>query len=557
MVNFCEETEKDILEPYLDDLIHRLLSLLSNDKRYVQEQALSTIATVADSAETAFARYYDMLMPLLFNVINRVDTADEKDTRLLTAKAMECASLIALAVGKERLGNDALSLVQAFARIQQTVTDPDDPRASYLLHCWGRMCRVMGNDFLPYLPGVMPPLIELASAKADVQLFDDDEQIQNIDQDEGWEVVPVRGRYIGIRTSTLEDKHFAIDLLVTYAQQLKGAFEPYVEKILKDIALPGLMFLFNDPVRFSSAKLVPQLLGSYKEAHGVQAPRFVALWRESLQEIFKAIDNEPAVETLAEMFQCLYESVEVVGQNALTNEDLAQFVVITEKVLQDYQVRVQSRDNEAAAGDDDREDNEELRYAIEDDQTLLSDMNKALHIIFKNHGNNFLSHWERLLPYIDQSLISQGESRHTQVQWAICVIDDVIEFCGPASFRYQEHFLQPLLRGLTDETSANRQAAAYGVGIAAKNGGVDYAPFVAACLPKLFDITRVPQAREEEHVFATENACAAIAKILRYNNTQVPNAQELIPAWLETLPVVNDEEAAPYAYMFLAELISQ
>ena len=30
----------------------------------------------------------------------------------------------------------------------------------------------MGNDFLPYLPAVMPPLLELASAKADVQLLD-------------------------------------------------------------------------------------------------------------------------------------------------------------------------------------------------------------------------------------------------------------------------------------------------------------------------------------------------------------------------------------------------
>lgn len=54
----------------------------------------------------------------------------------------------------------------------ENVTDPDDPQGSYLLHCWGRMCRVMGNDFLPYLPAVMPPLLELASAKADVQLLD-------------------------------------------------------------------------------------------------------------------------------------------------------------------------------------------------------------------------------------------------------------------------------------------------------------------------------------------------------------------------------------------------
>lgn len=173
LVNFCEEAEKHVIEPYLDDLLKRLLNLLHNDqKRYVQEQALSTIATIADSAEAAFGRYYTTLMPLLFNVLNRPQDETTKDLRTLNAKAMECATLIALAVGKEAMGQDAVRLVNVLGRIQQTVTDPDDPQGSYLLHCWGRMCRVMGNDFLPYLPAVMPPLLELASAKADVHLLD-------------------------------------------------------------------------------------------------------------------------------------------------------------------------------------------------------------------------------------------------------------------------------------------------------------------------------------------------------------------------------------------------
>ena len=117
LVNFCEEAEKEDLVPYLDDLLKRLLALLQSPKRYVQEQALSTIATIADSAEAAFGKYYDTLMPLLINVLTHSDQA--KENRLLNAKAMECASLIALAVGKEKLGGDALQLVKIFARIQR------------------------------------------------------------------------------------------------------------------------------------------------------------------------------------------------------------------------------------------------------------------------------------------------------------------------------------------------------------------------------------------------------------------------------------------------------
>jgi hypothetical protein len=33
--------------------------------------------------------------------------------------------------------------------------------------------------------------------------------------------------------------------------------------------------------------------------------------------------------------------------------------------------------------------------------------------------------------------------------------------------------------------------------------------------------------------------------------------QNVITQWVETLPVTNDEEAAPYAYAYLAELIDK
>jgi hypothetical protein len=49
----------------------------------------------------------------------------------------------------------------------------------------------------------------------------------------------------------------------------------------------------------------------------------------------------------------------------------------------------------------------------------------------------------------------------------------------------------------------------------------------------------------------------AIAKILHYNAAAVPNTHQVIVQWIDTLPVVKDEEAAPYAYAYLSELIDQ
>ena len=62
LINFCEGVERDTLLPYLDPIVERLLKLLnpSGDpalvRRYVQEQAITTLAMVADASEVTFAK---------------------------------------------------------------------------------------------------------------------------------------------------------------------------------------------------------------------------------------------------------------------------------------------------------------------------------------------------------------------------------------------------------------------------------------------------------------------------------------------------------------------
>lgn len=549
LVNFCEEAEKAQLEPYLDNLLQHLLTLLQSTKRYVQEQALSTIATIADSANTAFSRYYDTLMPLLFNVLRE---EQDKEYRLLRAKAMECATLIALAVGKQRMAQDAIALVELLGRIQAGINDPDDPQASYILHCWGRMCRVLEMDFVPYLPAVIPPLLELAAAKADIQLLDDEDAA--VDPEDGWELVPLKGKVIGIKTSTLDDKNMAIELIVIYAQVLQGAFEPYVDNIMENIAIPSLAFFFHDPVRAAAAKCVPELLNACKRAHGAESAQLRDLWTKTVPKILEVLTTEPSIETLAEMYQCFYECVEVVGKNSLTPQHMDQFIKAVITVLEDLQVRVKERAEETATNEEGEDVDDELQYAIDDDQTLLSDMNKAFHTIFKNMGTSFLLAANQIIPLVDTFA---KDPDATQRQWAICIYDDILEFCGPDSWTYHGHIMEPLVRGLSDPIAANRQAAAYGVGVAAQKGGEPWADFVAASVPVLFQMIGRPGARDEDDVYATENACASIAKILHFTPQKVENRDQVTLAWVDTLPVVNDEEAAPYAYSFLAQLIEQ
>lgn len=65
----------------------------------VLEQIVTTLASVADTAEEKFISHYDRFMPCLKYI---VQNAVQQELRLLRGKTIECISLIGLAVGKEK-----------------------------------------------------------------------------------------------------------------------------------------------------------------------------------------------------------------------------------------------------------------------------------------------------------------------------------------------------------------------------------------------------------------------------------------------------------------------
>ena len=77
------------------------LQLIQKGTKLVLEQVVTSIASVADTAEEKFVPYYDLFMPSLKHI---VENAVQKELRLLRGKTIECVSLIGLAVGKEKVG---------------------------------------------------------------------------------------------------------------------------------------------------------------------------------------------------------------------------------------------------------------------------------------------------------------------------------------------------------------------------------------------------------------------------------------------------------------------
>lgn len=544
LVNFSEAATKEVLEPYLDSLLNNLLGLLQSPKRYVQEQVLTTIAIIADAAEQKFIKYHDTLLPMLIGFM-KTDMGPEN--RLLKAKCIECATLIALAVGRENFAPHSQEMIQIFGQLQESVVDIDDPVKPYLEQGWGRICKIIGHDFLPYLPAVLPPLLIAAKAAQDISLLEEEEAEEYNNNDE-WDVINLSGKLIAVHTAALDDKVSAMDLLRIYATQLKGDFFPWVKETVQDIAIPALDFYLHDGVRASAALTLAALMKSTVYATSNESPETLTIWSQICNKLVDVLTNEPVPELLVAYYTSLVECISVLSPNALSAEQLLALASSINTNLSEIYERIKQRDNEDDEYTEDVDDNEE-EYT---DEELLDEINKAISAIFKNVKSNFLSQAQsNLLPLASAFMADEN----TNVKLCgLCIICDMIEHCG-AAFEQTEYLAFIISECLTAPQANIRQAAAYAVGMAAQFGGPMYGQLCLGALPALFEIATFPDAKADENLTATENCVATIAKICRSYSASVQNLDKVLHQWVSLMPIIRDDEAAPFAYEFLSELI--
>ncbi|KAK7080859.1 Importin-5, partial [Halocaridina rubra] len=195
---------------------------------------------------------------------------------------------------------------------------------------------------------------------------------------------------------------------------------------------------------------------------------------------------------------------------------------------------------------------EQLLDEDDEDVYVLSKVADITHALFAAYGQHFFPFFDALLPHFVKLLDSNRP--WPDHQWGLCIFDDVIEFGGPACDKYTEHFLQPLLGFVTDKQGEVRQAAAYGCGVLGQFGGPGFATVCAQAIPLLVQVIQNPESRNEVNLNPTENAIAAVTKILKYNSSAI-NRDEVIPVWLSWLPVWEDTDEAPHVYGYLCDLI--
>jgi hypothetical protein len=551
LVNFCEHANKEVLAPYLNDILTRLGAMLQSPFKIVLEQTVTAIATVADSSEKLFQTYYPHFMPLLKQILV---TANDPKYRLLRGKTMECISLIGIAVGKEVFAADAADVMGVLQQSQVAGMEDDDPQISYMLAAWARMCEILGTDFMPYLQYVMPPLIKSVQLEAKVIFLDTDDNEEDLDGGaENWEVVPVADdKRIGIKTSILEEKSTACEMLKIYVSQLGGGFAPYVANV-STIMIGLLEFVFEEKVRMCAASTLAPLLYSAMQEPTLLV-RVPEMWANFAPALIKAANNETDHEVLSWQIESVKDCIEQIGTvpGCITPELIQQVAAGIVCWMDDYEGRYRQRLSEKEDEDYDADADVKLQEDEQTDVEIIQQIAHLMHALFVTLKDDFLAYFDHLNPYFLRMMTPERPSADRQ--WALCVFDDLVEACGAQSVKYAAQFVPAILGGLQDKTPAVRQAASYGIGVMASVVGDPYVEQCKQALPILQQVIQAPTSRDFGNLEATENAISAILKIVQNPACGVPLAT-MLPGFLQMLPFKEDQEEADYVYGFLCELI--
>ncbi|KHG13024.1 Importin-5 [Gossypium arboreum] len=513
VLNFSENCTPEILTPYLDGIVSKLLVLLQNGKQMVQEGALTALASVADSSQEHFQKYYDAVMPYLKAILVN---ATDKSNRMLRAKSLECISLVGMAVGKEKFRDDAKQVMEVLMSLQGSQMETDDPTTSYMLQAWARLCKCLGQDFLPYMSVVMPPLLQSAQLKPDVTITsaDSDNDIEDSDDESkiilvlhSMETITLGDKRIGIKTSVLEEKATACNMLCCYADELKEGFFPWIDQVAPTL-VPLLKFYFHEEVRKAAVSAMPELLRSAKlavekgMAQGRNETYVKQLSDYTIPALVEALHKEPDTEICASMLDALNECIQISGP-LLDESQVRSIVDEIKQVITASASRKRERAERAKAEDFDAEEGELIKEENEQEEDVFDQVGEILGTLVKTFKASFLPFFDELSSYLTP-------------MWA----------------------------------------AVYGLGVCTEFGGPVFKPLVGEALSRLNAVIRHPNALQPENVMAYDNAVSALGKICLFHRDSI-DATQIVPAWLNCLPIKGDLIEAKVVHEQLCSMVER
>ncbi|PWA90709.1 ARM repeat superfamily protein [Artemisia annua] len=509
MIKFSQDCTLDILTPYLDGMVSKLVVLLQSGTQMVQERALIALESVVHkSSEEQFQKYYDELMPCLKAIL-------VNENCMLQAYTLECIHSVGIAVGKDKFREDFKQVAEVLLSLEGALRDTA-AFTSYL-RAWGRLRKCLGQDFLLYMAVGMPAL--LASAQPE-------------------------------HASSIEEIATACKVLCCIADDLKEDFFPWIEQVAP-ILVPLLKFN-SLKVRKAVVPAMSRLLRYSKLAieKGRDGTCLKQLSDYIVPALVNALHKEPDTRIIAYMLDALSECLQISGplldeiQVRSIMDEIKHVIIASSRMLEERAERIKALDFNALP----------LKEENEKEKEVFDQVGALLKTSVKTFDSSFLPFFDELSSYLMPLLGKDTTAEERRIAIRIFVL--VAKQCREAALRFYDAYLPFLFEACNDENSDVRQAAAYGLGVCAEYVGSAIKPLIGEALSSLNAVIRHPDALHPDNVMAYDNAVSALGKICHFHRDSIDSAQ-VIPAWLNCLPIKGDVAEAKAVHELLSVMVER
>ncbi|KAL9646889.1 hypothetical protein ABK040_013749 [Willaertia magna] len=537
---FTQHMDPATLNNYLQPIMTKIMSLLTNGDRKTQEVSIATLSAMASASGKFFVPYFETVITLMKQIME----AEGQDILQLKARATECVGIVAFAVGKEIFG----PYVDGFMRLAMANIEKNSVSEykEYTFMFFESVAMTLGADFKVYVEPITNYVLSQLSQENLLEIEDSgtgieamgsalaDDDIEEDDDDEGG--FDGNNMKLSVRTSVIDEKTSAISAIGQFAKATGPAFSPFLHQALD--AIIDSADNFHYALRRQSATSIRNMLYATIPTAEELKDSVINVSEEQGKIIDKIMDTLVTIlkddedkETVARACESIIEIANRFGLIPLEAhvEDIMSAVIT---LLQQKAPCNQTEMDEEG----------------DHDIVLMDSVSDTVDTIAKLLGKDFAPHFAKVFPeLIKYAQPNRPIGDRIMALGTICEsLNSLQENMAP----YVKHVLPLVLKSVQDSHYNAQRNALYGCGVISFFCKDEVQPHVMQLLQAIYPIfADIPKYNKA----VVDNACGAIARFIACK-LEMPLSQ-VVPVWCNALPLREDFEEGPICYTSLILLL--
>jgi len=520
---------------------------------------MEALGALAAGLEGGFGAYYDQLMSMLLTVVGKGDASPQAS--LLRGKAFECISLLGYSVGRERFGPAARQTMQAMLAAASVA---NDVQTDCIRDAMGRICQVMGQDFAPFLPALLPGI--LAGLSMDGVVTKGEGEYLLAEENEDELTIPTDDGFMKVKTSQIGEMLSVVGLLEVMIKETGAGFYEYVRataEVLAKIlgcaeAVLHLASDIRDAVYPCWAGLV-QVASKTVTTKGQEAQALgVELVQQFVDKVGADLARAEEPEDIGPMANGVASVVRNAGAGCLQPAqvtsicDLAIQEILKslqrEKAIRDGNPQPQDKEvggQPAFEDEDDEEDcpglGADMKGEEEEEEEARVGLCAIVGACMKADPGVFVSHaWPTLQTLMKDWFADKGGMGRLMGFHIAC---DLCDHLGEQAVAVWPVFMDAVLEGVLSPKPTERNAAAFAVCLGAQSAafGQQYAGRAYVALGTALQKFK-PKKTDEDAQRAQDNIVAALVQLCLGHAALCPDLDGCWTAAFARLPLKVDTE---------------